>query len=127
MASRILVTGGSGFLGRYLVKRLAAEGYRVVLHDRRNTGATDVVIEGDVAEETLWLDDLHELMKRSRDAGMQSFDQSLFDLYEAGRVGYEDALRNADSVNDLRLNIKLNSKESKNRDPASGIEHLNIV
>ena len=40
---------------------------------------------------------------------------------------YEDALRNADSLNDLRLAIKLNSKEAKNRDITSGIEHLNIV
>ena len=38
-----------------LAQRLAAQGYRVVLHDRRNTGATDIVIEGDVPEETLWL------------------------------------------------------------------------
>jgi twitching motility protein PilU len=66
-------------------------------------------------------------MKKSRELGMQTFDQALFDLYEEGRISYEDALRNADSVNDLRLNIKLNSKDSKNRDVNSGIEHLNIV
>jgi twitching motility protein PilU len=41
---------------------------------------------------------------------MQTFDQALFDLYEAGQVTYEDALRNADSVNDLRLQIKLKSQ-----------------
>ena len=41
---------------------------------------------------------------------MQTFDQALFDLYEAGTISYEDALRNADSVNELRLRIKLESK-----------------
>lgn len=60
-----LITGGRRGYDEFvpLAKRLAAEGYRVVLHDRRNTGATDVLIEGDVAEETLWLDDLRELLK----------------------------------------------------------------
>jgi twitching motility protein PilU len=57
---------------------------------------------------------------------MQTFDQALFDLFESGRITYEDALRNADSVNDLRLNIKLNSKRTE-RDLNAGIEHLGIV
>jgi twitching motility protein PilU len=58
---------------------------------------------------------------------MQTFDQALFDLYEADKISYEDALRNADSVNDLRLTIKLNSKHAKNRDFSAGTEHLGIV
>jgi twitching motility protein PilU len=58
---------------------------------------------------------------------MQTFDQALFDLYEAGRISYEDALRNADSVNDLRLSIKLNGKEAKDRDLSAGTSHLGIV
>jgi len=66
-------------------------------------------------------------MKKSRELGMQTFDQALFDLYEIGRISYEDALRNADSVNDLRLMIKLHSKDAKTKDITSGIEHLNIV
>jgi twitching motility protein PilU len=66
-------------------------------------------------------------MKKSRELGMQTFDQALFDLYEADRISYEDALRNADSVNDLRLSIKLNGKDSKNRDLSKGTEHLGIV
>jgi twitching motility protein PilU len=66
-------------------------------------------------------------MKRSRELGMQTFDQALFDLYEARAVTYEDALRNADSVNDLRLQIKLHSQRSRNPDLASGTEHLSIV
>jgi len=66
-------------------------------------------------------------MKRSRELGMQTFDQALFDLYEAGVISYEDALRNADSLNDLRLQIKLHGQESKDRNVMAGIEHLGIV
>ena len=80
----------------------------------------DLIFKGEVHE-------IKEVMKKSRELGMQTFDQALFDLYEEGRISYEDALRNADSVNDLRLMIKLHSKESKNKDITSGIDHLNIV
>ena len=69
---------------------------------------------------------IKDVMKKSRELGMQTFDQALFDLFERGLVTYEDALRNADSVNDLRLNIKLNSKRSP-RDLHAGTEHLDIV
>lgn len=59
-----LITGGRRGYDEFipLAKRLAAQGYRVVLHDRRNTGSTDILIEGDVPEETLWLDDLRALL-----------------------------------------------------------------
>ncbi|HSD55038.1 MAG TPA: PilT/PilU family type 4a pilus ATPase, partial [Burkholderiales bacterium] len=80
----------------------------------------DLIFKGEVHE-------IKELMKRSRELGMQTFDQHLFDLYDNGVITYEDALRNADSVNDLRLSIKLHSKEAKNRDITKGIEHLDIV
>ena len=61
-----LITGGRRGHDEFvpLARKLANGGYRVVLHDRRNTGASDVLIEGDVAEEILWLDDLHELLKQ---------------------------------------------------------------
>ena len=81
---------------------------------------SDLIFKGEVHE-------IKEVMKRSREIGMQTFDQALFDLYEAGRVSYEDALRNADSVNDLRLQIKLHSKIAKDRDLNSGIGHLEVV
>jgi twitching motility protein PilU len=81
---------------------------------------SDLIFKGDVHE-------IKEIMKKSRELGMQTFDQALFDLYEAGRISYEDALRNADSVNDLRLSIKLNGKEAKDRDLAAGTAHLGIV
>jgi len=61
-----LITGGRRGHDEFvpLATKLANAGYRVVLHDRRNTGRSDVLIQGDVAEETLWLDDLHELLKQ---------------------------------------------------------------
>ena len=74
---------------------------------------SDMIFKGEVSE-------IKELMKRSRELGMQTFDQSLFDLYESGAVSYEDALRNADSVNDLRLQIKLNSQRARQADLAAG-------
>jgi len=81
---------------------------------------SDLVFKGEVHE-------IKEIMKKSRELGMQTFDQALFDLYEADKISYEDALRNADSVNDLRLNIKLNSKNAKDRDFSVGTEHLGLV
>jgi len=81
---------------------------------------SDLIFKGEVHE-------IKEIMKKSRELGMQTFDQALFDHYEAGRITYEDALRNADSINDLRLQIKLHGKESKDRDLNSGIGHLEVV
>ena len=81
---------------------------------------SELIFKGEVAE-------IKEIMKRSRELGMQTFDQSLFDLYEGHLVTYEDAVRNADSVNDLRLQIKLNSSRSRNTDLSAGTEHLTIV
>ncbi len=81
---------------------------------------SDMIFKGEVGE-------IKELMKRSVELGMQTFDQALFELYEAGQISYEDALRNADSMNELRLAIKLQGKEAKDRDMMSGLDHLNIV
>ncbi|HMW16299.1 MAG TPA: PilT/PilU family type 4a pilus ATPase [Accumulibacter sp.] len=81
---------------------------------------SDLIFKGQVQ-------DIKEVMKRSREIGMQTFDQALFDLYEAGQITYQDALRNADSLNDLRLQIKLHGRDAKDRDLAAGIGHLDIV
>ena len=81
---------------------------------------TDLIFRGAVHE-------IKEAMKKSRELGMQTFDQALFDLYESGRISYEDALRNADSVNDLRLMIKLHSKGAQDRDSTNTADHLAIV
>jgi len=80
---------------------------------------SDLIFKGEVPG-------IKDIMKRSRELGMQTFDQSLFDLYEEGMITYEDALRNADSVNDLRLQIKLNSKLG-DKDMSAAIRDLNIV
>ena len=81
---------------------------------------SELIFKGEVAE-------IKEIMKKSRELGMQTFDQALFDLYEGNLVTYEDVLRNADSVNDLRLQIKLNSHRARGKDLAAGTEHLTIV
>jgi twitching motility protein PilU len=80
----------------------------------------DLVFKGEVSE-------IKEIMKKSGNLGMQTFDQALFTLYESHTITYEDALRNADSVNDLRLQIKLNSQRGKSPDLAAGTEHFSIV
>ena len=80
----------------------------------------DLIFKGEVHE-------IKEVMKRSREIGMQTYDQALFDLYEGDFISYEDALRNADSLNDLRLKIKLEGKNSKEKDLSAGLEHLEIV
>jgi twitching motility protein PilU len=80
----------------------------------------DLIFKGEVSE-------IKELMKRSRELGMQTFDQSLFDLFEARQITYEDALRNADSVNDLRLTIKLQSQRARSMDLAAGTEHMKVI
>jgi len=73
----------------------------------------DLIFKGDVSK-------IKEVMSRSTRLGMKTFDQSLYELYETGYISYEDALRNADSKNELRLRIKLESKrEVKNLDDTS--------
>ena len=92
--------------------------------------AIEVLLNSPLIQDQIFKGEVHEIkgtMSKSREMGMQTFDQSLFDLYEEGAISYEDALRNADSVNELRLKIKLEGKESKDKDVMSGIEHLNIV
>jgi twitching motility protein PilU len=81
---------------------------------------SDLIFKGDVHE-------IKEIMKKSEELGMMTFDKSLFDLHEADLISYEDALRNADSVNELRLAIKLKGKDASNRDLSAGTHHLGIV
>ena len=79
----------------------------------------DLIFKGNIQE-------IKVLISKSNELGMQTFDQALFDLYEAGQIKYEDALRNADSVNDLRLRIKLESKDSSNNDLMEGLENISM-
>lgn len=80
---------------------------------------SDLIFKGNVH-------DIKELIAKSNELGMQTFDQALFDLYENGQIKYEDALRNADSVNDLRLRIKLEGKESKDSDLMEGLDNIQM-
>ena len=92
--------------------------------------AVEVLLNSPLISDLIFKGEIHgikDIMKKSRELGMQTFDQAIFDLYEAGRIGYEDALRFADSTNEVRLNIKLHGKEAKDRDITKGIEHLDIV
>jgi twitching motility protein PilU len=110
-----------GMISQRLIPLKATKGRCVAVEVMLNSPLiSDLIFKGNVHE-------IKEIMKKSRELGMQTFDQALFDLYEAGNISYEDALRNADSVNDLRLSIKLHGKESKDRDLSSGTAHLGII
>lgn len=74
----------------------------------------DLIFKGDVGE-------MKSLIKSSQDLGMQTFDQALFELYENDQITYEDALRNADSLNDLRLKIKLDSQKPPQDEEADNL------
>jgi twitching motility protein PilU len=110
-----------GLVSQRLVPKQDNKGRSAAVEILLNTPLiSDLIFKGEVHE-------IKEVMKKSRNAGMQTFDQALFDLYEASQISYEDALRNADSVNDLRLQIKLYSQRAKTQDLAAGTEHLTIV
>ncbi len=74
---------------------------------------SDLIFRGDVAQ-------IKEIMAKSNRLGMKTFDQALFDLYESGIISYEEALRNADSKNEVRLRIKLESKRELKLSNESG-------
>ncbi len=81
---------------------------------------SNLILKGEVSE-------IKEVMRKSRNLGMQTFDQALYDLFESGAISYEDAVRYADSGNDVRVQIKLNSRRARTSDFASGTEHMHIV
>lgn len=110
-----------GVISQRLIPHKAKKGRVAAIEIMLNTPLiSDLIFKGDVHE-------IKEIMKKSGELGMQTFDQALFNLYEADLITYEDALRNADSVNELRLSIKLRGKEAKTRDLSSGTQHLGIV
>ncbi|MEM8843597.1 MAG: PilT/PilU family type 4a pilus ATPase [Pseudomonadota bacterium] len=79
----------------------------------------DLIFKGDVPK-------MKELISKSRELGMQTFDQHLFELIDEGMISVEDGLRNADSVNDLRLRLKLESKSSQDKDLLQGTEDFMV-
>ena len=89
-----------------LIPRSDGQGRRAAIEILLNSPfVADLIFKGEVHA-------IKELMAKSKEMGMQTFDQALYELYESGDVNYEDALRNADSLSELRLTIKLNSKRA---------------
>lgn len=80
---------------------------------------SDLILKGEVHE-------IKAIMAKSNELGMKTFDQALFDLYEADKITLEDALRSADSMNELRLRIKLEGKAAKGKDMEEGLDHLSL-
>jgi twitching motility protein PilU len=108
-------------ISQRLVPRKGSKGRAAAIEIMLNSPLmADLIFKGEVHE-------MKALIARSNELGMKTFDQALFDLFEADLISYEDALRNADSVNDLRLQIKLNSQRAKSQDLSAGTEHLAIV
>jgi twitching motility protein PilU len=79
------------------------------------TAAVEILLNTPIVADKLLKGDFNELkeiMVKSQEVGMRTFDLSLFELYDSGVIAYDEAIRNADSANELRLNIKLNSKRT---------------
>ncbi|WP_020204154.1 PilT/PilU family type 4a pilus ATPase [Cupriavidus sp. WS] len=92
--------------------------------------AVEIMIGTPLVADLIFKGEIHalkEVIKKSREQGMVSFDQALFDLHESGKISYEDALKNADSLNDLRLMIKLHGSRDRESDLGAGTEHLNVI
>jgi twitching motility protein PilU len=99
-------------ISQRLVKTQDGNGRRAAIEILLNTPLiADIILKGQLHE-------IKEIMKKSRELGMQTFDQALFDLYNEDEISYEEALRNADSMNELRLQIKL--KSSREGEPSLG-------
>ena len=96
-----------GLVSQRLIPRLDGAGRIPAVEIMLNTPLmADLIFKGEVHE-------MKSLIAKSNEAGMQTFDQALFDLYETKQISFEDALRNADSVNDIRLRIKLESNTAR--------------
>jgi len=105
-------------ISQRLLKKVDGKGRVAAIEVMLNSPLiSDLVLKGEIHM-------IKEIMAKSNELGMKTFDQALFDLYEADLIGYEDALRNADSMNELRLRIKLQGKAAKQGDRLGGLDHL---
>ena len=110
-----------GMVAQRLLPREDGKGRVAIVEVLLNSALiADLIMKGEIHE-------IKEVMKRSTEVGMQTFDQALFNAFEAHQISYEDAVRNADSQNDIKLRIKLESRRARNSDLAAGTEHLQIV
>lgn len=92
--------------------------------------AVEILLNSPLVSELIFKGEVHaikEVMKKSRELGMQTFDQALFDLVEADKISHEEALRHADSVNDLRLALKLNGRAAQSQDLRAATAGLDIL
>ena len=106
-----------GMISQRLIPKKGSKGRAAAVEIMLNPPLiSELIFKGETSE-------IKEIMKKSREFGMQTFDQALEDLYAQGKISYEEALRNADSVNDLRLSIKLkgNAAEDSQNDPLSAL------
>jgi twitching motility protein PilU len=109
-----------GIISQRLIRTQDGKGRRAAIEILLNTPLiSDNILKGQFHA-------LKEIMSKSRELGMQTFDQALFDLYNEGAISYEEALRNADSVNELRLQIKLKSTRQEGA-PVAMMTALNVV
>ncbi len=92
--------------------------------------AVEILLNSPLVSELIFKGEVHqikEVMKKSRELGMQTFDQALFDLAEADKISREDAMRHADSVNDLRLALKLQGRAAQTQDFTASTAGLDII
>lgn len=109
-----------GLISQRLLKTVDGAGRVAAIEILLNSPLiADLILKGEVHE-------IKNIMSKSNELGMKTFDQALFDLYEEDRITYEDALRNADSMNELRLRIKLEGKAAKDSDKLEGLDHLSL-
>lgn len=115
-----LSTNLRAIISQRLLKGIDGEGRVAAIEIMLNSPLIkDLILKGDVHE-------IKPIMAKSNELGMKTFDQALFDLYEEEKISYEDALRHADAVNELRLRIKLEGKAAKSRDALAGVDHLSL-
>lgn len=110
-----------GIVGQRLVVKKAKAGRAAIVDLMINTSAVqDLVMKGELMA-------IKELMQRAQTDGMQTFDQDLFQLYSAGAIDYEEALRQADSANDLRLRIQLDEEGGSTDRLYDRVSDLNLI
>ncbi len=110
-----------GVISQRLLKKADGKG---------RVAAIEIMLNSPLISDLLLKGEIHlvkEIMAKSNELGMKTFDQALFDLYEADLITYEDALRNADSMNELRLRIKLEGKEAKDSDKFKGLDKMELL
>ena len=112
------------------LKAIVSQRLIPVKEGKGRAAAVEILLNSPLIADLIFKGEIHsikEIMKKSKELGMKTFDMALFDLFEEGRISYDDALRFADSMNEVRLMIKLHSKQSQDMDRNAGIQHLDIV